>query len=230
MAKAVGPRPRALSAIFGAYFVLIVLLAYVFSPTLAGYVDPGATQWILTAYVVLGAVALLGIGGGGLRRSSRLEDRIEALEAKARRARDIERATHGPENAAVVDSGSADTEVEALLARLEEAAESAMVETAVLEAPKPPASGAVEELLKADAWEIDRLHRLRKAVAVSLAGPAIAAIALVGAFAPLVPSADGMLVANLQWNAFVGVAGLGVLLGIAAYGAAAFRQTRPGKA
>lgn len=235
MAVAREPRPRRLAGAFGAYVLILVGLAFYLSPTIAGYVDPGATFWICAAYVLLGALALAGICAGAVARARSLDARVDDLEV-VRRSRPIptptRQATTEVTTAPVltpVDSGSADHEVDALLDSLQR-----MSDAASSEAHARPESGAgleleprfVEDLRMPDAREIERLRAARDAVAVTVLGPALAAIALVGAFATLLPGSDGMLLANLQLNAFVGVAGLGSLVGLGAYAAAAFRQIR----
>ncbi len=233
MAKAAEPRPRRLSAGFGAYFVIVTVLAYVLAPQLSAYVDPGATLEVLAAYALLGALALVGLGAGALRHAHRLDERIDDLEDELRhlrrgeggRGRPPVRPT--PQEPPAVDSGSADHEVALLLDGLETISEAASAEVEAPEAlePQPDAGpGEAELLAAAHAREIERLRRARGAVAVTLAGPAVAAIAIVGAFAPLLPAADGMLLADLRFNAFLGVTGLGSLAGLAAYAGASFRQ------
>ncbi len=233
MPKARPPRPRVLSAVFGGYFLLEVLLAYVVAPQVAGYVDPGATFWILATYMLLGAVAIVGLSGGALLRARTLDARLDQLESVRRRVREIQgpllrRQMEVPpeRRAAVNDSGSADLEVEALIEGLANLPKAEVAEEAVAAAPAA-APSAIDDLLKADAWEIERVRKARDALAVALLGPALAAIAIVGALAPLLPAADGMLLGNLTLNAFVGVAGIGALVGTAVYVAAAFRQLRP---
>lgn len=218
MAKATEPRPRVVSAGFAIYALAVVVAAYLVSPQLAPYVDPGATFWISTGYVLLGAAALAAVCSGAIVRARHLEDRLDELEALQRRVHEIEHPV--PPAQRVRDSGSADAEVEALLNGL----------TGILE--EPPARevakpSAVEELLRGDTWEMGRLRKSRDAVGVVALGPAVAAIALVAAFAPLLPASDGMLQGNLQLSAFAGVAGLGILVGLAVYAVAAFRQIRP---
>ncbi len=224
-----------LAAAFGTYFVVVAVAAYAFSDSIAVYVDPGATTWILSAYVLLGAAGLIAICAGAVSRAGKLDDRLDVLEAERRRVREIEQATREarlaappPPEAAIVDSGSPENEVAALLDDLAKGASLPPPEDtadAAVKAGRAPS--AVEELLKADAWKVERVRVARDALAGVLLGPALAAIGIVGIFAPLLPAADGMLVANLQLNAFLGVAGAGGLIGFAAYAFAAFRQIRP---
>ncbi len=230
MARAVEPRPRRLAAGFAGYAVVVTAAAYWFSPQIGPYVDPGATFWISTAYVVLGAAALAGICGSALSRARKLEARLEELEALQRRVRELENPAQSPlpdrlREKAVTDSGSAEDEVEALLDGVVDIADRLQKPPA----PSPPPSSessAVALLLERDTWEMIRLRKARDAVGTAAAGPAVAAIGLLGFFAPLLPASDGMLLSNLPLAAFFGVAGLGVLVGLPVYAAAAFRQVR----
>ncbi len=208
MARTVEPRPRVLAAGFAVYAVVVSAVAYWFSPQVAPYVDPGATFWISTAYVVLGAVAIAAICAGALVRARKLEDRIDQLEALRHRVQELENPA-GPMRP-VTDSGSAETEVEALLEGIVQ---------------KSPPS-AVDQVLRGEIWEMGRLRKAREAVGIVVLGPALAAIALLGLFAPLLPASDGMLLGNLTLAAFLGIAGLGCLVGIPVYAAAVFRQIR----
>ena len=197
MAKAAEPRPRRLSAGFGAYFLVVLVFAYVLSPRVAAYVDPGATLWILAAYMLLGALALVGLGAGALRRARRLDERIDDLEASRRRVRRAatQSRTPGPKaprhTEPVVDSGSPDREVELLLDGLQTISDSVSAEIYAPEAlgvdpetdPERDTEG-LEALAAADLREVGRLRRARDAVAATLVGPAVAAVAIVGAFAP----------------------------------------------
>lgn len=225
MAKAVEPRPRRLSAVFAVYLLVVLALTYYVSPQVAPYVDPGATFWILTAFVLLGSAALLGVCAGGISRAGKLDLRIEQFEAARRRARSAV-AQAPPPRALLADSGSADHEVEALLEGLSEIGEVALAVDPVGDPDPEPSGSAVEELIGAEEWEIQRLRRARDAVAATVAGPAVAAVLLVGVVAPMLPASDGLLLANLPLNAFLGLAGVGWLVGIAGYAAAGFRHLK----
>lgn len=234
MAHAVEPRPRRSFAAFAIYFLLVLALAWYLSPTVAGYLMPSATLPIMTAFVLLAAVALAGICAGALRSARRLDERIDVLQAAQVRARSPHvRVVGGPEEArarvasGVVDSGSAEHEVNALLDGLHELSASATLQDDVYEETDgivESTAPAADELVLAEARRMDRLRAARRAVAATVAGPAVAAIALLGMFAPLLPAADGMLLADLPLNAFLSVLGTGWLVGIAVYGAVAARQ------
>lgn len=229
MAKAVQPRTRRVAAGFALYALIAISAAYWFSPQIAPYVDPGATFWISTAYVILGAVALAGLCAGALVRARHLEDRLDELEALQRRVLEIEDLSVSPGSdpgrESVTDSGSAELEVEELLDGLTEITN--VAERAPnLRAAVDPESSPVGELPRGDTGEVTRLRRARDAVGLSAAGPALVAIALIGFFAPMLPASDGLLLSNLQIAAFFGVAGLAVLIALPVYAAAAFRQVR----
>lgn len=208
MARAAEPRPRRLAAGFAAYASAVTVFAYWYSPQVAPYVDPGATFWISAAYVLLGAIAVVGISGAAFVRARKLEHRAEQLEALRRRVRELE--NPGGRMKLVTDSGSAETEVEALLDGLSQ-----------MTAPS-----AVDEVLKEETWEMGRLRNARDAVGSVALGPAMAAVALMGFFAPLLPASDGMLLTNLTLSAFLGITGLGCLVGIPVYAAVGFHQIR----
>lgn len=234
MARAREPRPRALSVVFGAYFLIVIVLAFYLAPPVAPYVDPGATFWISATYMLLGALALAGIGTGALARARRLDARLEVLEAVRSRVRRPPRPTRRVRtevppswDAAPIDSGSADREVESLLEGLQGMTDAASTDAgAVPDAGENPEETPTpaDDLLRDAAWEIERVRTARDAIVITLLGPTLAAIALVGVFAPLLPASDGMLLADLQFNAFVGIAGLGSVVGLGVYVAAAFRQ------
>ncbi len=234
MAKAVEPRLRRLSRVFGAYALLLVALAYVLSPFVTPYLDPGATFLILAAYTLLGAVAAAGIGAGAVRRAVALDSRLDELLDERREvrrmqeeAREAGAAAPTPRHVLAVDSGHAEIEVEELLDQLQELGESTGTDAghqAVDADVVRPADLA--GLLGAVSREIHRTTAARAAVASTLIGPALVAAAVVGVFAPLLPAADGMLLADPWLNAFFGILGLGLLVGVAGYAAAAFRQLR----
>lgn len=223
MAKARGLRPRALSGIFGAYFLVVIALAYFLSSPVSVYVDLGATRWICLAYALLGAAMLGAVCVAAVRRWATLDTRLMELEHVA----------HQVAAAASRDTGAptaepTDRDVDQLLedlSQIEETAEQEKADvalTALTLAPPPADSDLPDERAR----EIRRVRRALDAVGAYAAGPAVASSVLLGVFTALTPGADGMLVANLQLNAFVGLAGLGCLAGIAVYAAVSFRQLR----
>ncbi len=229
MAKTRGPRPRTLAIVFGAYFLLILVLAYILSPTVAGYVDPVATRWLNLVYALLGAVLLAGVSLGAVRRWMRLDARLAELEY-------VESALHAaapvtrvapPPLAAATDPASepTDRDVDQLLEDLHkigDSAEGAMPAEEPETMSEPPVP--TEELTMERQREIRRVRRVLEAVGAYAAGPAVASSVLLGVFTALTPASDGMLLANLQLNAFVGLSGVGCLVGLVVYAAAALRQ------
>ncbi len=229
MAKARGPRPRTLAVVFGAYFLFIIVLAYLLSPTVAGYVDPGATRWLNLAYALLGAVLLAGVSVGAVRRWMRLDARLAELEYVATAVHAAAPATRvassPPAPVTVHASEPTDQEVDQLLEDLHkigDIAEGAMTaeEPETMSAPPVPA----EELTVERQREIRRIRRVLESVGAYAAGPAVASSVLLGVFTAMMPASDGMLLTDLQLNAFVGLSGVGCLVGLVLYAAAAFRQ------
>jgi hypothetical protein len=235
MAKARGLRPRTLAGIFGAYFLLAILLAYFLSPTVSPYVDPGATSWICAAYMLLGAVVLVGVCAGAVRRWMHLEAHLAELEDAQSEA--LSSMFSAPEAAAppaeehVPASEPTDRDVDQLLEDLHRLGQTAAAADAPPpeRAARPFADPRSHDGVEAER-EIRRVRRVLEAVPAFAAGPAFASSVLLGVFASLLPASDGMLVANLQLNAFVGVAGLACLVGLLAYAGAAFRQVGRGAA
>lgn len=229
MAQARGLPLRTLSVVFGAYFLVILVVAYALSPTIAPYVWPAATRWITAAYVLLGAVVLVGVSLVALRRWTRLDARLAELEV-AQREDLMLAATEAP--ASTAGQGAhppipSDQDVEELLRELHEIGEEVAVDKRLSEdrtTRAEPPDEATAKLRKARSREIRRLMAVRDAVARAAAGPVVASALLLGVFAALLPASDAMLVADLRLNAFLGVAGAGCLAGIVAYAAAAFRR------
>ncbi len=231
MAKAGGLRPRALAGIFGGYFLLAFVLAYILAGIIAPYDAPGYIRWILAAFVLLGALVLVGVCTGALRRARALDDRLDALEWEEQEALEYARqAAAEPHTDPLTTASAAETEptdadVDQLLMDLhrlgtEEAVEP---EPAAESAPVPALKTTAELRFAAD--DLNRLRKVRGSLASLAAGPAIASAFLVGVFASLLPASDGML-SDVWLNTFVGLAGLLGLLGVAVYAGATFRMPR----
>lgn len=227
MATAREPRARKLSIVFGAYFLVVIGAAFFLSAPVAVYVDPGATRWICAAYVLLGGLLLVGVCLGAVRRWTRLDGRVGELEDAGREAMRVPQADvpkRSP-NENLPAGLPSDRDVERLLTELHAIGEAAATGNPLKE-PEAQRGPAVEaaELRDARTREMRRLRKVRDAVAATAAGPALGSAVLLGVFTALLPSSDGMLIANLQLNAFVGLAGLGGLVGLVAYAGTAFRQ------
>ncbi len=224
MAKEGGARARSLAAGFGGYFVAVSLVAYFLASYIAPYDAPGYIRWILSAYVLLGSAVLVGVCAGAARRATRLDDRIDELVWEEGQALDAARQAADASVAPALRRDPAgeptDADVEQLLLDLHELGTTA-AEPAL--APEPGLRATAD--LRFAATEIERLKKVRKSVAAWAAGPAVAAAALVGMFAMLIPASDGMLT-DLWTNTFVGMAGILGLMGVAAYAAASFRGSR----
>lgn len=231
MAGTRGPRFRGLSAGFAAYLLAAAFVTYFLSPTVSQYVDPGATRWIWTAYLLLGTVALVGACLGALRRAAGIDARIEELEQEERWV--LEAAT--ARSRASLSSRSADPpapsdrDVDRLLEELEQVGNSASVDPEPGEVDAAELGRVLDEAAvrrERRGREVPRLRRARDAVAAAAAGPAVASLGVIGLFAALMPATDGLLLADLRLNAFFGLFGVAWLVGLAGYAAAAFRRTR----
>lgn len=231
MAKAGGPRPRALAGIFSGYFLVVAVLAYVLAGSLSPYDAPGYIRWIGAAYVLLGAAAMVGVCVAAVRRAWALDERMDRLEAEERVALDAAREAVAPPVVPapapqVSSAGPSDADVEQLLADLHRIGQSAAAEPEPAEVP-PRHGGALKETsdLRFAMDELDRLREVRQVIVAYAAGPAVASAGLLGVFTSLMPASDGMLT-DVWLNAFVGIAGLGGLVGVAAYAGIALRRLR----
>ncbi len=231
MAGTRGPRLRGLSVGFAVYLLAAAFVIYFVSPTLSGYVDPSSTRWIWTAYLLLGTLALVAACLGAVRRASKLDARIEAFEQEERLV--LETAT-ARSSASFSRNGAAppvpsDQDVDRLLKELERVGESAASDPDPGEVDESNLGRVLDEaaiLRERRGREVPRLRRARDAVSAAAAGPAVASLGVIGLFAALMPATDGMLLADLQLNAFFGFLGLAWLVGLAGYGIAAFRRTK----
>ena len=236
MAKAKRSRPRTLSGVFGAYFLLVIGFAYFFSGRLlSGWYDPGMIRWVCAAYVLFGALFLAGVCVGAVARQRALDLRLVELEAFERETLAVAGrgtvktdAARPPADETPPTSESSGHDVDRLLAGLEQISEAAQ---AVSQSSEEPRAARGQEprgtsILRDTRDEMARLLKIRKTVAAHVAGPALASIGLLEVGAVLLPASDGMLLANIWLNGVVVIAGLGSLVGLAVYAAAAFRQLR----
>lgn len=231
MAGTQGPRFRGLSAGFAGYLLVAAIVTYVLSATVSQYVSPSTTRWIWTAYLLLGTLALVGSCLGAVRRASSLDARIEALDQEERWV--LEAATaRGRASSTRQDAdppAPSDRDVDRLLEELEQIGNSASADPEPGEVDATDLGRVLDEaaiLRERRGREVPRLRRARDAVAAAAAGPAFASLGVIGLFAALMPATDGMLLVDLRLNAFFGLFGAAWLVGLAGYGAAAFRRTR----
>ncbi len=222
-------RAGKLAAVFGVYAAAVLGVTYFASFSVEAYVWPAATRWILAGYVVLGALGVLGACLGGLRRADRLDEHLGELQEESRSS--VPPAAVPPPRPRAEPEAPSDQDVEDLLTELHQISVGGEAGRRAFEdEAKAPASRETEEVARLRAArlrEARRLQSLRDSVAGTLAGPAFASVAVLGVFASLLPAADGFLFTNLQANAWLGLAGVGWLAGILAYGIAAFRGLRP---
>lgn len=228
MAEAGVPRPRTLSIIFGSYLLLEIGATALFVRrfVVASY-PAAATAQILASYLVLGAASLVGACGGALRLEGILEDRVAEAEALPLiQAAPASKDPYAHLAARETEHPKLDLDTVALLASLQELSEDAE-ETARRSDPTPVASGTRPDLPQESpgvtASELARVREARDSVLEYVLGPILASVLLLGTAAALLPGSDGMLQADIALNAFVVLAGMEGLFGLAVYLAATFR-------
>ena len=227
MARAGGHRPRARSAVFGAYVLLVILIAYLFSDRLTAFwYNAGWVRWYVTAYVVVDAVVLVGLCLGAVAWAGRLDERVTELEARGRVVLLEAPAVPSHREEAASPSEPTDQDVEQLLVELYSLGEATEAFAEPVEevpaAARAPVRAAAA--LRSADWERIRRHRrVRATVAARAAGPAVVCVAFLGLFAPLLPAADGLLPASPVLARFLALAGLAYLVGLVPFAAGAFR-------
>src|SRR5712691_12477190 len=81
MAKS--PRPGTLAAGFGAYFVIVEIIAWFFSQSSGWKYPAEITRWVYTTYMILAAIFLVGLGGLGLSIRKAIVQRIRDLDQRS---------------------------------------------------------------------------------------------------------------------------------------------------
>ncbi len=232
MAGTHGLRFRRVSAGFGIYLLVAALLAFYVSPTAAGYVDSSATPWMCTTYLLLGALALVGVCVGAVRRAARLDARIDELDQEERWVLEALTVRGRAPSARAGEEAPipSDEEVDRLLDELHRLGAAAAVEPEPGESTEAALERALDEaaeLRERHGRAVPVLRWARTAGAAAAAGPAVASLGVIGLFAALLPAADGPLLADPRTHAFLALLGVAWLAGVAGYAAAAFRRLRP---
>lgn len=225
-------RPRTLTAIFGVYFLVMVIVAWYSGTTLDYHYSVSATQFSLMAYLVAAAAILSGMGPatlGGLRHLDARIDRAErafggpgaAMEAEPGDAPEEAAAgSHSlpPPLAEAPDQpDQTDQDIDELLVSLQEietATEREVEAVEEMSAAPPPRRAAPSRYSSAVLAE---LKRRRERVPAFMAGPALVNIAVIGIAAAMLPGADQMLQSNSQLDTAL-LIGIGYsFIGIALY-------------
>lgn len=234
-------RPRVLAGIFGAYFLIIALGAWLQASSLATpWYDADLSRWVYLAYLVAAAALLAGSGLIAVVRTQYVAQRIaevgEAIEAAG--------ASHAePASAEVVSeelppplpeepmAAQADKDIDDLLESLSEMETSAQV-AAEVEAVEGPGPAEAEAMVAAPEGKAagslvrkrERLKAMRKAILPFLAGPIAGSLVILGVSAAMLPGVEGMLQSYHRLNTAIvlgfayGWAGLGAYFAAAVAG------------
>ena len=229
-------RPRTLSAVFGVYFLLMAIVAW-FSAQALGYrytVD--TTRFTFMVFLIAGAIFLVGVAIAAVLSARSLDARIEELESSAEPAEVVEEievdesvADEVPPPLEEAPAGDhVDRDIDELLVSLQEMEQDAGAADEVAE-PEAPVTVArhgsrVTELAPtigvADAGRLLMLRRKRDGLAGYFAGPALAAIGVVGISAAMLPGSDAFLQTYFELNTALLLGLAYTFVGIAAYVAA----------
>ena len=225
-------RPRTLTAIFGVYFLVMVIIAWYSGTTLDYHYSASATQFSLMAYLVAAAAILSGVGPATLSAVRYLDaqiDRAERALGSAGAAMEAEPGDAPEETTAGYHSlppplaeapdqpDQADQDIDELLVSLQEietATEREVEAVEEMSAAPPPRRAAPSHRSFAVLAE---LKRRRESVPAFMTGPALANIAVIGITAAMLPGADQMLQSNYQLNTAL-LIGIGYsFIGLALY-------------
>jgi hypothetical protein len=232
-------RPRTLSIVFGAYFLLMAIIAW-FSAGALGYrYSVDITKWTFTIYLLVGAVFLVGIVLAALWSMRYLDGRIQRFEGSedAEVEAGEEFVVEEPmpddvppplEEAPAPGGDHVDRDIDELLVSLQEMEAEAETAAEPVEAAEParaparkPAVGSEKRVSSLmESKQLATLRKKRDGIAYYFGGPALAAIGVIGMSAAMLPGSDVFLQSYWQLNTSL-LLGLGyTFVGIAAYVAA----------
>ena len=232
-------RPRTLAVLFGVYFLVMAVIAAWAGASLGYHYTVDITRWTFTIYLLVGAIFLVGIGLGAAWTAKTLDARIEKLSgADASDDEVLEEVvveeTVGDdvppplEDAPAPSGDHVDGDSDELLVSLQEMEQEAeTVEETEPEEPAPRLARAARAgpSRSRDAEASGRASALRQkrdSVVSFFAGPAVAAIGVIGISAAMLPGSDAFLQSYFQLNTGL-LLGLGYsFVGIAAYVSASF--------
>lgn len=208
-------RPRTLSVVFGVFFLLLAIVAWYFGNSLGYHYAPDLTRWTYTVYMVTAAILLVGIGVAAVLSMRYLDYRIEKLEAASGAESEVveemvveETVTEEvppplPETPAKGDH--VDRDIDELLVSLQQM--EAEAETADVEEPPVPEPVArtkrrveVPVVSREQSRRLETLRRKRDGIHHFFAGPALAAVSIIGISAAMLPGSDAFLQSNASLN------------------------------
>ncbi len=231
-------RPRTLSAVFGAYFLLMAILAWYSGQTLGYHYSPDITRFSFMIFLFAGAIFLIGLGAAAVLSARSLDARIDRLEGAA----DPESVviedvavTEEPtdavppplEEAPAPTGDHVDRDIDELLVSLQEmeqdaettdAPEATMEEEEAVSASRPAQARAVSS--SADSKRLAQLRKKRDGLFAYFAGPALASIGAIGISAAMLPGSDVFLQSYFMLNTSLLLGLAYTFVGIAAYVAA----------
>jgi len=232
-------RPRTLSAVFGAYFLLMAVVAWYSGQTLGYHYTVDVTRFSFMVFLIAGAIFVVGVGFAAVLSARSLDARIERLEGT------VEPAATSFEEVVIEETvpdevpppldetpetqgDHVDRDIDELLVSLQEMEEDAGTteEAAEVEAPAPasrPVSRTVQPRpvgALADTRRLTMLRKKRDGLAAYFAGPALASIGVLGISAAMLPGSDGFLQTYFQLNTSLLLGLAYTFVGIGAYVAA----------
>lgn len=232
-------RPRTLAVLFGVYFLVMALIAAWAGLTLGYHYTVDITRWTFTAYLLVGAIFLVGTGLGAVWTARSLDARIEKLSSAAGSDDEVveEVVVEEPlgddvppplEDAPAGAGDHVDRDIDELLVSLQEMEQEAETVEEVEAEPRRarPARAPKEKVVRSEDREATKrasaLRQKRDSVVAYFAGPALAAIGAIGISAAMLPGSDAFLQSYFDLNTGL-LLGLGYsFAGIAAYVAASF--------
>lgn len=226
-------RPRVLSAGFGAYFLIMALVAWYSGQNLGYHYAPDVTRFSFMVFLIVGAIFLVGVGVAAVLGARSLDTRIEHLEARGASDESVveEIVVEEPipdqvppplvENPGT-SGDHVDRDIDELLVSLQEMEEDAGTEEeagAPKPAPKVAPRVAVPSraLTQGDTRRLSLLRKKRDGIGAYFAGPALASIGAIGISAAMLPGTDAFLQTYYQLNTALLLGLAYTFVGIAAY-------------
>lgn len=229
-------RPRTLSAVFGAYFLVMAIVAWYSGQTLGYHYTTDITRFSFMIFLVAGAIFLVGVGVAAALSARSLDARLERLEsASAQETAIVEEvvveeaptdAVPPPLEETPAPAGDhVDRDIDELLVSLQEMEQDAGT-TEEVETPVPRASSSTHTVAArampnaSGDRKLAALRKKRDGLLAYFVGPALASIGAIGISAAMLPGSDAFLQTYFQLNTSLLLGLAYTFVGIAAYVAA----------
>ncbi len=213
MPQSKSSRPRTLTIIFGAFFLVMAALAGYAGATLGYHYSPDITRWTFAAYLITAGVLLAGTAVAAVLSMRYLDDRIEKLERLEAPEPEgmeevvIEETVSEDVPPPLEDTPSqgdhVDRDIDELLVSLqqmEDEAGSEEAEEAAAPVRETRGSAAKAVVRRAPSARLEMLKRKRDGIHHYFAGPALAAVAIIGLSAAMLPGSDVFLQSYSELN------------------------------